>query len=226
MSAERIPQSATIRVPLQAYLVGTNTPATGKTIAITLSKNGAAYGNPSGGSTNAVEIGTGSYYVDLSTTDTGTVGPLFVLGTEGTIDNINAIYDVAVLGTPQTGDSYARIGAAGINLTAVSLANGSFVTATFGACDFTSTMKSSITSAVPTAAAIATAVGTTAMTESYPSLHAAPTRDQAMFSMMSYLFNKKRVGTTITTYQLDGTTTAFTFTIDSATNPTTQTRAS
>lgn len=93
--AERIPQSATIRIPLQAYLSSDHvSPATGKTIAITISKNGAAYGNPSGGATNAVEIGSGSYYVDLSTTDTGTAGPLFVLGTAATIDNVVAIYDV------------------------------------------------------------------------------------------------------------------------------------
>lgn len=93
--AERIPQSVVIRVPLQAYLAADHvTPATGKTIAITISKNGAAYANPSGGATNAVEIGSGSYYVDLSTTDTGTLGPLFVKGAEGTIDTIITIYDV------------------------------------------------------------------------------------------------------------------------------------
>ncbi len=92
---ERVPQSVTIRVPLQAFLASDHvTPATGKTIAITISKNGAAYGNPSGGATNATAIGNGSYYVDLSTTDTGTVGPLFVCGTEASIDQIIAIYSV------------------------------------------------------------------------------------------------------------------------------------
>lgn len=73
---------------MYAYLAGTNNPASGKTIAVTISKNGAAYGNPSAGATNATEIGNGSYYVDLSTTDTGTQGPLLVYGTEGTIDPI------------------------------------------------------------------------------------------------------------------------------------------
>lgn len=93
--AERIPQSATIRVPLQAYLASDHvSPATGKTIAVTISKNGGAYANPSGGATNATEIGSGSYYVDLSTTDAGTAGPLFVKGAEGTIDTIIAIYNV------------------------------------------------------------------------------------------------------------------------------------
>lgn len=92
---ERIPQTVTLRVPLQAYLATDHvTPATGKTIAITVSKNGGAYGNPSGGATNAVEIASGSYYVDLSTTDTGTLGPLFVLGTASGVDNVVTIYDV------------------------------------------------------------------------------------------------------------------------------------
>lgn len=93
--AERIPQTTTIRIPLQAYLSSDHvTPATGKTIVITLSKNGAAYGNPSGGATNATEIASGSYYVDLTTTDTGTLGPLFIKGSVATIDDVIAIYNV------------------------------------------------------------------------------------------------------------------------------------
>lgn len=93
--AERIPQSVGIRVPLQAYLSSDHvSPATGKTIAITISKNGGAYGNPSAGATNATGIANGSYYVDLSTTDTGTLGPLFVRGTEADTDTIVTIYNV------------------------------------------------------------------------------------------------------------------------------------
>lgn len=92
---ERIPQSTTLRVPLQAYLSSDHvSPATGKTIAVTISKNAGAYANPSGGATNATEIASGSYYVDLSTTDTGTLGPLFVLGTATGTDNVVAIYNV------------------------------------------------------------------------------------------------------------------------------------
>ena len=83
----RIQQSVALRVPLQAFLAADHvTPATGLTIAVTISKNGGAYGNPSGGATNATEIANGSYYVDLSATDTGTVGPLFVRGAVSTMD--------------------------------------------------------------------------------------------------------------------------------------------
>jgi hypothetical protein len=104
--AERIPQSNAIRVPIQAYLAGTLTPATGKTIAITISKNGAAYANPAAGATNATEIGSGSYYVDLATTDGNTLGPLLVKGTSATIDTVFVAFDVvavASLSLPVTG---------------------------------------------------------------------------------------------------------------------------
>ncbi len=93
--AERIPQSTTIRV--QFYLTLTSdhvSPATSKTVAITISKNGAAFGNPSAGATNATEIGNGWYYVDLSTTDTGTLGPVAVRGTATSSDDAGANFRV------------------------------------------------------------------------------------------------------------------------------------
>lgn len=93
--AERIPQSTTIRV--QFYLALTSdhvSAATGKTVAITISKNGAAFGNPSAGATNATEIASGWYYVDLSTTDTGTLGPLAVRGTAASSDDAGVNFRV------------------------------------------------------------------------------------------------------------------------------------
>jgi len=93
--AERIPQSVTIRVPLKAYLSSDHiSKATGKTIAVVISKNGGAFANPSAGATNATEIAQGWYYVDLSTTDTGTTGPLIVRGTEANCDDIEIAYNV------------------------------------------------------------------------------------------------------------------------------------
>src|SRR5476649_1665775 len=92
---ERIPQSVTIDVPLYAVLASDHiTPATGKTIVITISKNKAAFGNPSAGSTNATEIANGWYYVNMSTTDTGTNGPLIIHGAVATIDNVDIAYNV------------------------------------------------------------------------------------------------------------------------------------
>lgn len=96
--AERIPQSNAIRVEFQAYLVSDHvTPATGKTIAITISKNGGAYANPAAGATNATEIGSGSYYVDLGTADIATLGPLTVKGAVGTIDTVFVSYTVVAV---------------------------------------------------------------------------------------------------------------------------------
>jgi hypothetical protein len=92
-----IPQSTTFRVPLYAVLSSDHvSPGTGITIAVTISKNGAAFGNPSAGATNATAIGSGWYYVDLSTTDTGTLGPLIALGTGTGIDNVTIAYDVVL----------------------------------------------------------------------------------------------------------------------------------
>jgi len=100
--AGRIPQSTTIRVAFILRLTTSGspvvsdhyTPATRKTVAITISKNGAAFGNPSAGATNATEIANGWYYVDLSTTDTATLGPLIVRGTATTCDDVGENFRV------------------------------------------------------------------------------------------------------------------------------------
>lgn len=60
-----------------------NTGATGQTVAVTISKDGAAFANPSAGATNATEIAGGWYYFIPSATDTGTDGPLIVKGNGG-----------------------------------------------------------------------------------------------------------------------------------------------
>lgn len=94
-SAERIPQSTAIRVAFILRLTSDHySVATGKTVAITISKNGAAFGNPSAGATNATEIASGWYYVDLSTTDTGTLGPLIVRATATSCDDVGENFRV------------------------------------------------------------------------------------------------------------------------------------
>lgn len=95
--AERIPVATALRVPLRAALTSDHvSPATGKTITITISKNGAAYAAPSAGTTTATEVGSGYYYVDLSAVDTGTIGPLGIIGTASATDNVYAFYDVVL----------------------------------------------------------------------------------------------------------------------------------
>lgn len=98
-----IQQSLARRVLLKAYLRDGVTAATGKTLAVVISKNGAAFGNPSAGATNATEIASGWYYADLSTTDFGTAGPMVVRGTATGVDDVELVFDVgsAVTGTYQ-----------------------------------------------------------------------------------------------------------------------------
>lgn len=92
----RIPQSVAIRVVLKAY--DSTDHITKKTglaaLAVVISKNGAAFGNPSVGATNATEIAQGWYYVDLSTTDTGTLGPLIVRATSAGADDVETTFQV------------------------------------------------------------------------------------------------------------------------------------
>lgn len=76
----------------------------------------------------------------------------------------------------------------------------------------------------PTAGEIVTAVLTTAMTESYAADGVAPTLAQAVFMTISFLFERSIVSTILTAKKLDGTTSAMTFTLNSATQPTDQTR--
>lgn len=93
--AERIPQSVAKRVVFRAYLSSDHvSPATGKTIAVTISKNGGSFANPAAGATNATEISSGFYYFDLGTGDSGTLGPLAYRGAVATIDDVGDVFEV------------------------------------------------------------------------------------------------------------------------------------
>lgn len=72
---------------------------------------------------------------------------------------------------------------------------------------------------------IVNAVLTTAMTEAYAADGAAPTLAQMLFMVWSLLAETSISGVTVTSKKLDGSTTAMTFTISDATNPTSITRA-
>lgn len=90
----RIPNGVAKTVVLKAYLSDGVTEATGKTIAIKISKNTAAFGDPNAGATNATEIANGWYYVSLNGTDTGSNGPLIVRGTATGVDPTEAVFEV------------------------------------------------------------------------------------------------------------------------------------
>lgn len=91
-----IPQSTAFTCVFKAFLSSDHvSEATAKTIAITISKNGAtSFSNPNAGATNATEMASGWYKVALDTTDTGTTGPLAVRGTASGIDDVGVLLQV------------------------------------------------------------------------------------------------------------------------------------
>ncbi len=92
---QRYPQSTAAVVMFKAYLSSDHvTEATGKTIAITISKNGGAFGNPAAGATNATEVSSGWYKVSLGTGDTDTLGPLAIRGAVATIDDYGDLLEI------------------------------------------------------------------------------------------------------------------------------------
>ncbi len=111
MAKFEITNSTTPRIPLYLVLASDHlSPATGKTLAVTISKNGGAFANPAAGATNATEIASGWYYVDLGAADTTTNGPLILLGTATACDP--ATVDYVIVTAPATAPTAAAIATA------------------------------------------------------------------------------------------------------------------
>lgn len=117
--------------------------------------------------------------------------------------------------TVQTGDSFARLGVAGVGLTNLGDTRIANLDATVS-----SRLATSGYTAPPTAAQNAAAVLTTQMTESYAALHTVPTLAQIMFEMRGLQGGKTVATTLLTINKIDGSTPAEVFTLDSATAPT------
>ncbi len=151
----QIPQSTSRVVMLKLFLTGTTTAATGKTLAIVLSKAGGSFANPNAGAVNATEITNGWYKFTADTTDTGTLGDLVVRGTASGCDDSERIFGVV---------SAVNGGLTGI-LTASQIATGVWQDATSG--DFTASSsigKALYLNAVPGAAGGHFIAGTNAAT--------------------------------------------------------------
>lgn len=91
--------------------------------------------------------------------------------------------------------------------------------------DSTSVFRVFPGSLASTTAEIFSALTTTVMTESYNADGSAFTLAQGMYLLTQMLTEASMSGTTMTVKKLDGTTTAFTLTLNSATDPTSITRA-
>jgi hypothetical protein len=100
--------------------------------------------------------------------------------------------------TVQTGDAYARIGANGASLSAIPW-NAAW----------DAEVQSEVTDAL-----------TTALAEGYRATGAAGSVRDVLYEMLAILVNSSITSTTMTTKKLDQSTTAKTYTLDSATTPT------
>lgn len=139
----------------------------------------------------------------------------------------------------------AEIGVAGAGLTNISLPNqtmnitgnlsgsvGSVIGHTPQTADHTANIAAILTDTGTTIPALIAALNdptvaeilTTAMTEAYAAKGSAPTLAQILFEMRALLAEKSIASTTLTAKKLDSTTTAATYTLDDATNPTSITR--
>lgn len=91
----RLAQSTAYTVMLKLFLSSDHVSvATGKTVAIKISKAGGAFADPNAGATNATEVSDGWYKVALDTTDTGSLGDLVVRGTAADCDAAEQICQV------------------------------------------------------------------------------------------------------------------------------------
>ncbi len=121
----------------------------------------------------------------------------------GSVGSVTGAVGSLVGHTVQTGDSFARIGAAGAGLTDL----GGMSTA----------MKAEVLVEVLKSL-------TTQLTESYAANGTAPTLTQGIMAIHQMLMEFAISGTSLTVKKLDSSTTAFVVTLDDATNPTSNTR--
>ena len=132
--------------------------------------------------------------------------------TNGKIDTVDTVVDAILVDT-------AEIGSAGAGLTAVPW-NSSWDAEVQSEC------TDALNAYDPPTKAEMDAMWTTAQTESYASDGAAATPAQLLYMIYCAVGEFAISSTTITGKKLDGSTTAMTWTINDASNPTSRTRAS
>lgn len=158
------------------------------------------------GTKNAILVtATGDDAVHFETTDAASAGFNLIGGASST----------GMVGTI-TGTLSGNVGGVAANgITAASIATDA-ITAAKIAADAIGASEL----AADAVAEIATAVLTTVMTESYRSANATGTVAQLLYEVIAHLGESSIAGTTKTLKKLDGTTTAKTYTLNSATTPT------
>lgn len=175
-----------------------------------LSKNGAAPAALNGSAT-LTHRNTGHYSLTLTTSDLDTVGQTEVVIDDTT--NACPIKELTVI-EEAVYDALFASGATG----ALPVSTGGIAADSFavGAID-SSALASNVINDIWQG---------TSLTESYAADGAAFTPAQALYEICQALTEFAISGTTITVKKRDGSTTALTYTIDSASTPTSRTRAS
>ena len=133
------------------YLTGTGTPATGKTVAVTVSKNHGAFGNPAAGAVNATEIGNGYYYYTPTGADTTTNGAIIWYATNAACDSDGVEHRIVPAANGRLSN---------LDVASSTLATSSLLTTVAGYIDTEiGTILTNIAD-LPTNAELATALGT------------------------------------------------------------------
>lgn len=224
---------------------------TGLTLTITASKDGGAFASIS---PTVTELSNGWYKLALTTSHTNTVGDLALHITATGADPTDVVWEVesADQYSALTGDAYARLGAPAsasvssdiaavkAQTAAIEIDTGTDIPATLSTIaayidtevaaikaktDNLPASPAAVGSAMTLTSAYDFARGTVAMTESYAADGATATPAQILHMIYALLGEKSVAGTTMTVKRLDGTTTAMTFTLNDASNPTSITRA-
>ena len=228
-------QSTAINVGLGPFLdsLDANTAETALTLTqpdIRLSKNGAAWAQKNAAQTLAHQE-NGWYSLALDATDTNTLGRLIVAVHEtGALPVWKefmvmpaGVYDAFI-----TGSGGALVAGITGNITgnlsgsvgSVTGAGGSVTGATGSVTTVTDKTGYRLSST-----GVADILTTTAMTEAYAADGATATLAQILYAIQQFMHERTVSGTTMTVKKLDGSTTAYTLTLNDGTDPTGLTRA-
>ncbi len=209
--------AGTITFPTGATLASTTNITAGTIATVTTVTNqltaaqiatGVWQDATAGDFTTASSIGKALYIANIAP---GASGGHFIAGTNA------ATTITGSLTTTFTGNLTGSVGSVTGAVGSVTGAVGSVTGLT--ASNLDATVSSRLASATYVAP-------TTALTESYSALHAAPTEAQLLFEIRSMLQEKAVASTTLTAKKVDGVTSAMVFTLNDATSPTSITRTS
>lgn len=188
----------------------------------------------------AAALATVDTNVDSILVDTAEIGAagagLTTLATAAALATVDTNVDAILVDTGTTLD--AALAVVDANIDAVLVDTGTTLPATLATIDgivdniLVDTAEIGAAGAGLTNLATAASIAalndfdpTAALTESYAADGATFSTAQALYMLHSSLSEFSISGTTLTAKQLDGSTTAMTFTLDDATNPTSRTRA-